>query len=164
MCVQCVFLLSTSFSPKATTFCSNIFFLVTFNFSIVFDPLVVELSSLLQIFANHSFNFFRWNWSHDILHQNLNEKANIQPRYINYIIIVISLLYGDFGVSTNPLQQRQSGFQRTLWTTKGEKISARQDQMFNERTKSMCRYCSIAERLVTWNVQCGSPKWRATFL
>lgn len=65
---------------------------VTFNFSIIFNPLVVKLGCLLQTFADHAFDFFRWNWGHDILHQDL--QSTLQREYAScshYITVVVVL-------------------------------------------------------------------------
>lgn len=63
---------------------------LTFNFSIVFDPLIVELGGLLQTLADNSFNLFWWNWGHNVLHQDLQEKKRDQHFTLAFVIIIIS--------------------------------------------------------------------------
>lgn len=49
--------------------------MVTFNLSVILDPLVVELGCLFQTFADHSFNLLWWDWGHHVFHQDLQDPS-----------------------------------------------------------------------------------------
>lgn len=115
---------------------------VTFHSSVVSNALVVDLSCLLQAFADHSLHFFLRDWSHNVLHKNL--RINRRPNTFSVAAHVLwDCLTKDFlsihflgthpfyhlqkGIYRKqwflyPLQQRQSGFQCSFRATKRKTI------------------------------------------
>lgn len=101
---------------------------LTFQFGVLWQPLVVHQSRLLQTPVDHSFDIFLWNRGDDISHQNLERKVTersltntrqcVQWSYWNW-----EVENGCFRETTYPFKQGQSCFQCSLWPSKWEAVS-----------------------------------------
>ena len=64
--------------------------LITFNYRIFCDALVVDLSRLLQAFPDDSLHLLLWHWRHDVLHQDL---AHITEDIVLFTCVCCMYMY-----------------------------------------------------------------------